>query len=86
VQDEAARAAVLAALRSVDLVVIFGEDTPEELIRGLKPNRLFKGADYAGKDIPGAAFVVANGGSVELLPLLDGYSTTGTVAKLRGEN
>lgn len=83
VQDEGARAAVLAALRFVDLVVIFGEDTPEELIRTIRPEVLFKGADYTGKEIPGGAFVTASGGSVELLPLLDGYSTTGTVAKVR---
>ena len=84
VQDEATRAALLAALRSVDMVVIFREDTPEELIQTLRPNRLFKGADYVGKDIPGAAFVIANGGSVELLPLLEGFSTSETVAKLKG--
>jgi len=83
VQDEGARAAVLAALRTVDLVVIFAEDTPEELIGALKPDLLFKGADYAGQEIPGAAFVRANGGTVEFLPLLEGYSTTGTVAKVR---
>lgn len=83
VQDEQARAAVLAALRAVDLVVVFAEDTPEDLIRALKPDCLFKGADYAGSEIPGAAFVKANGGSVELLPLLEGYSTTGTVARVR---
>jgi D-beta-D-heptose 7-phosphate kinase/D-beta-D-heptose 1-phosphate adenosyltransferase len=83
VQDEEARAAVLAALRVVDLVVMFGEDTPEQLIRALKPDLLFKGADYAGTEIPGGAFVKANGGTVEFLPLLDGYSTTGTVAKVR---
>jgi len=85
VQDEVARAAVLAALRTVDLVVIFGEDTPEELIRALSPDCLFKGADYAGGEIPGGAFVTANGGTVEFLPLLAGYSTTGTVAKVRGD-
>ena len=83
-QDEGARAAVLAALRFVDLVVVFDEDTPEELIRALKPDLLFKGADYAGSEIPGGAFVKANGGAVEFLPLLEGYSTTGTVAKVRG--
>ncbi len=55
VQDETARAAVLAALRVVDLVVVFGEDTPEELIRALGPDFLFKGADYAGKGDPPAA-------------------------------
>ncbi len=86
VQDEGARAAILAALRAVDLVVIFDNDTPEELIRTLKPNRLFKGADYAGTEIPGGAFVKANGGTVEFLPLLDGHSTTGTVARVRGQS
>jgi D-beta-D-heptose 7-phosphate kinase/D-beta-D-heptose 1-phosphate adenosyltransferase len=85
VQDEATRAAVLAALRFVDLVVVFGEDTPETLIRALKPDLLFKGADYAGQDIPGSAFVEANGGTVLFLPLLEGYSTTGTVKRVRGE-
>lgn len=85
VQSEDARAAVLAALRFVDLVVVFGEDTPEDLIRAVKPDLLFKGADYTGKAVPGAEFVTANGGRVELLPLLPGHSTTETVAKVRGE-
>ena len=85
VQDETARAAVLAALRIVDLVVVFDEDTPEDLIRALKPNSLFKGAEYAGTEIPGGAFVTANGGTVELLPLLEGYSTSRTVARVREE-
>jgi D-beta-D-heptose 7-phosphate kinase/D-beta-D-heptose 1-phosphate adenosyltransferase len=85
VQDQATRAAVLAALRFVDMVVVFDEDTPEPLIRRLGPDMLFKGADYAGKDIPGGAFVEATGGTVALLPLLEGYSTTGTVKKVRGE-
>ncbi len=84
VQDEQARAAILASLRTVDAVVIFGEDTPEELVRALSPDCLFKGGDYAGTEIPGGAFVKANGGTVEFLPLLSGYSTTGTVAKVRG--
>ncbi len=83
VQDEATRAAVLAALRFVDLVTIFGEDTPEELIQAVRPDTLFKGADYTGQQIPGQAFVEAHGGSVTLLPLLEGYSTTSTVKKVR---
>jgi D-beta-D-heptose 7-phosphate kinase / D-beta-D-heptose 1-phosphate adenosyltransferase len=83
VQDAATRAAVLDALRFVDLVVIFDEDTPEELVRALKPDMLFKGSDYADREIPGAAFVEANGGKVELLPLLEGYSTSGTVERVR---
>ena len=85
VQDEAARAAVVAALRFVDLVVIFDEDTPEELIRAIRPNRLFKGADYTEQTVVGAEFVRASGGEVELLPLLPGFSTTSTVAKVRGQ-
>jgi D-beta-D-heptose 7-phosphate kinase/D-beta-D-heptose 1-phosphate adenosyltransferase len=85
VQDQATRAAVLAALRCVDLVVVFDEDTPEALVRALSPHLLFKGADYTGKDVPGAAFVEANGGEVSLLPLLEGHSTTGTVKRVRGE-
>jgi D-beta-D-heptose 7-phosphate kinase/D-beta-D-heptose 1-phosphate adenosyltransferase len=84
VQDAATRAAVLASLRFVDMVVIFDEDTPEELIQALEPDVLFKGADYAGKPIPGADFIRANGGQVELLPLLAGHSTTGTVGRVRG--
>ncbi len=83
VQDEATRAAVVAALRFVDLVVIFGEDTPEALIHGLGPDVLFKGADYNEDEVVGGPFVKANGGRVELLPLLPGYSTTATVARLR---
>ncbi len=83
VQDEDTRAAVLAALRTVDLVVVFGEDTPQTLIEAVSPDVLFKGADYAGVDIPGATFVRSRGGAVEFLPLLAGYSTTGTVAKVK---
>jgi D-beta-D-heptose 7-phosphate kinase/D-beta-D-heptose 1-phosphate adenosyltransferase len=85
VQGDDARAAVLAALRSVDLVVVFDEDTPEELIGATRPDVIFKGADYAGREVPGAAFVTSYGGAVELLPLLDGYSTTQTMAKVRGK-
>lgn len=84
-QDEATRAAVIAALRQVDLVVVFGEDTPEELIRTLVPTVVFKGADYKEHEVAGGAFVKANGGRVELLPLLPGHSTTATVGRLRGD-
>ncbi len=83
VQDEATRAAVIGALRSVDLVVIFGEDTPEALIEALAPDVLFKGSDYREEEVAGGAFVKANGGHVELLPLLPGHSTTGTVERLQ---
>jgi D-beta-D-heptose 7-phosphate kinase/D-beta-D-heptose 1-phosphate adenosyltransferase len=84
VQDEVTRAAVIAALRSVDLVVVFGEDTPAVLIETLAPDVLFKGADYREDEVAGGAFVKANGGRVELLPLLPGHSTSATVGRLRG--
>lgn len=85
VQDESARAAILAAFRHVDAVVVFDEDTPESLIGAIRPDVIFKGADYAGTEVPGAALVATWGGTVELLPLLEGHSTTGTVAKVRGD-
>lgn len=83
VQDEATRAAVIGALRSVDLVVIFAEDTPVASIEALAPDVLFKGSDYREDEVAGGAFVKANGGRVELLPLLPGHSTTATVGRLK---
>jgi len=82
VQTEAARAAVLASLAAVDMVVVFGEDTPLALIRTLKPDVLVKGADYAKAQVVGAADVESWGGRVVLADLLDGHSTTGTVQRL----
>ena len=83
VQDLATRSAVLAALRFVDLVVPFDEDTPEALIRVLNPDILFKGNDYAEAEVAGGDHVKANGGRVELLPLLAGHSTTSTVKRVK---
>jgi D-beta-D-heptose 7-phosphate kinase/D-beta-D-heptose 1-phosphate adenosyltransferase len=83
IQDAATRSALLAALRFVDLVVIFDEDTPEALIEALRPDVLFKGSDYEEHQVPGGDFVTANGGRVELLPLLAGHSTTATIIRLR---
>lgn len=83
VQDEASRARLLASLRFCDLVVIFGEDTPAELIGAIEPDVLFKGADYEGKDVVGSDIVQARGGRVELIPLLEGHSTTRLVGKLK---
>lgn len=77
-----ARAAVLAALEMVDLVVGFGEDTPLSLITGLRPDVLIKGADYSKAQVVGAAEVEGWGGKVVLAQLLPGHSTTATVKKL----
>ncbi len=84
VQPEAARAAVLASLAAVDLVCVFNEDTPLELIAALHPELLVKGADYAVEDVVGHEMVEGWGGRVMLAQLLPGHSTTATVARLRG--
>lgn len=82
VQSEAARATVLGSLSSVDMVVVFGEDTPLPLIQALKPDLLVKGADYTPETVVGADLVTANGGRVFLARLEDGFSTTATIARL----
>lgn len=83
VNDEHDRACVLAALASVDAVVLFGEDTPLELIEALKPDILVKGADYTVDQVVGADLVRRAGGRVVLVDIVAGRSTTGTIARLR---
>ena len=83
-QQEAARAAVLASLADVDLVTIFEEDTPETLITALRPDVLVKGADYTLDQVVGADLVRSWGGRVLLAELLPGNSTSATIARLRG--
>jgi D-beta-D-heptose 7-phosphate kinase / D-beta-D-heptose 1-phosphate adenosyltransferase len=81
IQNDASRALVLGSLASVDLVVIFGEDTPIVVIEALRPDLLVKGADYANKEVVGADVVRAHGGRVMLAALEDGHSTTATIAR-----
>jgi D-beta-D-heptose 7-phosphate kinase/D-beta-D-heptose 1-phosphate adenosyltransferase len=83
VNHERDRAAVLAALASVDAVVLFSDDTPLALIEALKPDILVKGADYTVETVVGADIVHAHGGRVVLIDLMPGRSTTGTITKLR---
>jgi D-beta-D-heptose 7-phosphate kinase/D-beta-D-heptose 1-phosphate adenosyltransferase len=83
VQGEAVRAAVMAAVKGVDAVVVFGEATPEALIRELQPDVLVKGADYAEDQIVGADLVRARGGRVVRVNLVDGQSTTKIIDKSR---
>ncbi len=83
VQDVHARAEVLAALEAVDLVVVFGEDTPLELIRRVRPRVLAKGGDYRREAVVGHDLVEADGGEVVLIDLVPGFSTTGIVRKSR---
>lgn len=82
INDVRTRAVMLASLDMVDRVVVFEEDTPEELIRAINPHVLVKGADYVAEDLPGAGFVKAQGGEVVLAPLIEGLSTTNIVDKL----
>jgi D-beta-D-heptose 7-phosphate kinase/D-beta-D-heptose 1-phosphate adenosyltransferase len=84
IQPEAARAAVLASLSTVDLVTIFEEDTPVELIRLLRPDVLVKGADYTVAQVVGGDLIQEWGGVVKLAELMPGNSTTATVARIRG--
>lgn len=83
VNSEHARAQVLCGLSSVDGVVIFGEDTPLELITALRPDVLVKGGDYTRDSIVGADLVEARGGSIVIVPLVPGQSTTATIARSR---
>jgi D-beta-D-heptose 7-phosphate kinase / D-beta-D-heptose 1-phosphate adenosyltransferase len=81
IQRELARSAVLASLAAVDLIVVFEEDTPIELIRAIRPNVLVKGADYRLDEVVGADIVKRGGGEVLLAKLMPGYSTTATIAR-----
>ena len=81
-QGEDARAAVLSSLETVDLVIIFEEDTPERLLQEIKPDVLVKGADYTIETVVGANFVQGYGGKVVLAELVPGFSTTATIARM----
>lgn len=82
-QKQTDRAVILLALESVDYVVIFGEDTPDKLIRQIKPNILVKGADYKISEIVGADFVRSCGGRVRRIRLTKGRSTSNLMKRVR---
>ncbi len=77
------RATVLAALQSVDAVVLFGEDTPVRLMRELKPATYVKGGDYRVEDLPEAEVAAEIGTEVKILPFEPGYSTTALIERIR---
>jgi D-glycero-beta-D-manno-heptose 1-phosphate adenylyltransferase len=81
--NEYARARMMAAFEFVDLVVLFDEPTPKELIEKIKPDILVKGNDYSIENIVGADFVIKNGGQVKTIDLVEGYSTTKLVEKIK---
>ncbi len=75
---------MLASLANVDLVVVFGEDTPLKLIEALKPDVLVKGADYARDEVVGADLVERQGGKLILVELAPGHSTSDTIGRMSG--
>jgi D-beta-D-heptose 7-phosphate kinase/D-beta-D-heptose 1-phosphate adenosyltransferase len=78
------RACVLAALRSVDAVTLFDEDTPQELLASLLPDVLVKGGDYAPDQVVGRDIVEAHGGRLAIIPVVTGHSTTAIIERMRG--
>jgi D-beta-D-heptose 7-phosphate kinase/D-beta-D-heptose 1-phosphate adenosyltransferase len=82
VNSQTDRATVLSALRAVDFVCYFEEDTPLELIMKLKPHIITKGGDYTVQDVVGGEFVINNGGEVVIIELVAGKSTTSTIQRL----
>jgi len=77
------RSTILAAFEFIDLVIIFGDDTPLNLIKTLRPKILVKGGDYNLKTIVGANEVINSGGKVEIIPFLSGFSTSNIVTKIQ---
>jgi rfaE bifunctional protein nucleotidyltransferase chain/domain len=83
VNEQNSRAALLASFFFVDAVVVFGEDTPLDLITTLMPDVLIKGADYSIENIVGAKEIIANGGEVKTITFVEGYSSTSIIKKIQ---
>lgn len=83
IQDEYSRMMILAAMEFVDALILFDEETPIDLINQVIPNILVKGSDYKAEDIVGYDTVVNNGGKVETLDFLPGYSTSAIEQKIK---
>lgn len=83
VNTQQSRALLLASLLMVDAIVIFEEDTPLQLITAIIPDVLVKGGDYTREQIVGATEVIAAGGEVKIVPILEGFSTTGIIEKMK---
>jgi D-glycero-beta-D-manno-heptose 1-phosphate adenylyltransferase len=81
--DQKSRSIALASFSFVTAVIIFGEDTPIELIKIIQPDILVKGGDYQSDAIVGADVVLARGGKIQTIPLVEGYSTTAIENKIR---
>ena len=76
------RSHMLQLLDSVDFILEFDDETPSDLIRSIRPNILVKGGDYRSKIVEGADFVISNGGRLEFIKFLEGYSTSSLIARI----
>jgi rfaE bifunctional protein nucleotidyltransferase chain/domain len=85
INNENSRALIMASLIMVDAVVIFEEETPLELIKIIKPDVLIKGGDYTLETMVGAEEVLNAGGKIELIPIREGFSTTGIIKKINSK-
>ncbi len=83
VNNEGSRTLLMASLVMVDAVILFEEDTPLNLITTILPDVLVKGGDYTIEQIVGATEVIANGGEVKIVPILEGFSTTGIIERMK---
>jgi D-glycero-beta-D-manno-heptose 1-phosphate adenylyltransferase len=83
INNQHSRSLILASLLIVDVVVIFEEDTPLELIKKIMPDVLVKGGDYTVETVVGSKEVIANGGRVVINPLIENFSTTGIIEKIK---
>lgn len=83
INNQESRSILLASTQFVDAVIVFDEDTPENLIRQIKPDVLVKGGDWKKENIVGAQFVESYGGEVKTVPFLNGFSTTAIVAGIK---
>ncbi|MFZ1807919.1 MAG: D-glycero-beta-D-manno-heptose 1-phosphate adenylyltransferase [Cyclobacteriaceae bacterium] len=86
IQDQNSRARILSSLQFVDMVVLFNEDSPLELISSLIPDILVKGSDYLAENIVGAEVVKKNGGEVKTIDFVSGYSTSRIIDKIKKSN
>jgi D-beta-D-heptose 7-phosphate kinase/D-beta-D-heptose 1-phosphate adenosyltransferase len=86
VYNEGSRSLLMASLVMVDAVILFEEDTPLHLIQAILPDVLVKGGDYTIEQIVGAKEVIANGGNVKIVPILEGFSTTSIIEKMKNTN
>lgn len=84
INNTESRALVLANLIVVDAVIVFEEETPLELIKAILPDVMVKGGDYTINQVVGGKEVIANGGKVIINPIVEGFSTTGLIEKMKG--